>query len=376
MNYNIKGFMKYPEIEIYNLKNEKWISEDIGDNNSPILKYGNNKVDWSNIDGIRSDVTEINFEVYEKKDIEEYKEFNQSYINKSEEQNQEIEFDKNEEDNENIEYVEDTILMDESEEIDLKQIEDEINLNNINKDDDIGKKDTLYIKNIKGGKIQYKISAEKFREQDKNYNEYDTIKMCYTKMQNIKLDSKLKFIERYEKRRSELKGTIPNNNHLYPNNINSLDNDKIPVSQIIEDSKFIAAKIYSIAQIVNLNQEIPFKNTEVNILIDVSRTIGDNDKLFNMLLLCGISLGFNSLKIPYAITLIGDGEFNIIIKQVSELYNPIILQKVLDCIFIKRCNTELASSLKIAQKNIKNKNEINNLFIILTNGIDEELRIN
>ena len=199
MNYNIKGFMKYPEIEIYNIKNEKWISEDIGDNNPPILKYGNNKVDWSNIDGIRSDVTEINFEVYEKKDIEEYKEFNQSYINKSEEQNQEIEFDKNEEDNENIEYVEDTILIDESEEIDLKQIEDEINLNNINKDDDIGKKDTLYIKNIKGGKIQYKISAEKFREQDKNYNEYDTIKMCYTKMQNIKLDSKLKFIERYEK---------------------------------------------------------------------------------------------------------------------------------------------------------------------------------
>ena len=53
MNYNIKGFIKYPEIEIYNIKNEKWISEDIGDNNPPILKYGNNKVDWSNIDGIR-----------------------------------------------------------------------------------------------------------------------------------------------------------------------------------------------------------------------------------------------------------------------------------------------------------------------------------
>ena len=157
--------------------------------------------------------------------------------------------------------------------------------------------------------------------------------------------------------------------------MNSLENDKIPVNQIIEDCKFIAAKLFSISQIVNLKQEIPFHNTEANILIDVSRTIGDNDKLFNMLLLCGISLGFNSLKIPYAITLIGDGEFNIIIKQVSELYNPIILQKELDCIFIRRCNTELASSLKIAQNNIINKNDIHNLFVILTNGIDEEIRL-
>ncbi len=83
MNYNIKGFIKYPEIEIYSIKNEKWISEDIGENN-PILNHGNNKVDWINIDGIKSDITEINFEIYEKKDIEEFKEYNsQKCVNKS-----------------------------------------------------------------------------------------------------------------------------------------------------------------------------------------------------------------------------------------------------------------------------------------------------
>ena len=70
--------------------------------------------------------------------------------------------------------------MDESEEIDLKQIEEEVNLNDINMDDNKEKKDIIYKKNIKRGKIQYKISVEKFRAQDRNYNEYDTIKICYT----------------------------------------------------------------------------------------------------------------------------------------------------------------------------------------------------
>lgn len=62
------------------------------------------------------------------------------------------------------------------------------------------------------------------------------------------------------------------------------------------------------------------------------------------------------MEIPYAITLIGDGDgqFNIVIKNASEPYNPLIFQKVLDCMFLKRGNTELSSSIKICQNNYKN----------------------
>ena len=371
-----KGFVIFPEIEKYTIKEEKWFSE-TEEEKYIFLKQNNNnnKGDWNILDGVRTEVTEINFEEFEKKDIEEYKDNKENYNHNEKIQTQkQIELNEYEEDNASYDFNEEEMNVSINEDINLdNNIQKEINNNdNEKKIDNNQNKEITYMKNKQGGKIQYKISAEKFREQDKNYNEYDTIKTCYTKMQKVNKQSKLKFIQRYEKKGQELKGTIPNENNLYPKNLH-IDNEEIPINQILEDSKFIAAKLYYFAQSANLNQEIPFNNTEANIIIDVSRTIGDNDKLFNILLLCGISLGLNSLEIPYAITLIGDGLFNIVIKHASEPYNPLIFQKVLDCIFIRRCNTELASSLKICQNYYKNKNDINKLFIVLTNGLDEEL---
>ena len=368
-----KGFVTFPEIEKFTIKEEKWFSENEEEKNTRKSNY--DKVDWSNYDGVRTEVTEVNFEEFEKKDIEEYKEMEKKYIdNEKTQNNKQIELNEYEEDNENISYDLNNDELNNS-------INEEFNLNNLQKDINIeenkksdkqnNKSDNIFVKNKQGGKMQYKISAEKFREQDKNYNEYDTIKTCFKKMQKVNKQNKLKFIQRYEKNGQELKGTVASEKNLYPKNLKI--EGELPIDLLIDESKFIAAKLYSFVQSANINQEIQFKNTEVNILIDVSRTIGDNDKLFNILIFCGIALGLNSLEIPYAITLIGDGQFNIVIKDASESYNPLIFQKVLDCMFIKRCNTELASSIKICQNNYKNKNDINKLFIVLTNGLDEEL---
>jgi hypothetical protein len=67
-----KGFVTFPEVEKFTIKEEKWFSENEEGNNTRKSNY--DKVDWSNYDGVRTEVTEVNFEEFEKKDIEEYKE--------------------------------------------------------------------------------------------------------------------------------------------------------------------------------------------------------------------------------------------------------------------------------------------------------------
>lgn len=64
--------MTFPEIEKFNINEEKWFRENEEEKNT--RKSNFDKVDRSNYDGVRTEVTEINFEEFDKKDIEEYKE--------------------------------------------------------------------------------------------------------------------------------------------------------------------------------------------------------------------------------------------------------------------------------------------------------------
>ena len=67
--------------------------------------------------------------------------------------------------------------------------------------------------------------------------------------------------------------------------------------------------------LLNLTNEIPFRDIEANILLDCTRTISDENKLFMMLITCGLTSALNSLEIPYCVGLIGDSSFKIIIKS-------------------------------------------------------------
>ena len=64
--YDEKEFIKFPEIENYYIKGEKLFSENIVENNY-VFSNKKSKFDWSNYDGIRTEVTEVNFEEFEKK---------------------------------------------------------------------------------------------------------------------------------------------------------------------------------------------------------------------------------------------------------------------------------------------------------------------
>ena len=88
---------------------------------------------------------------------------------------------------------------------------------------------------------------------------------------------------------------------------------------------------------------------------------------------------FYSLKIPYLISVVGDSEFKIVLKKLTDKYSIDYLQKTLDCIFIKRYQTNIASCIETAIELFKINNENNKndesqrVFYIFTNGFDKEL---
>ncbi len=67
-----------------------------------------------------------------------------------------------------------------------------------------------------------------------------------------------------------------------------------------------------------------------------------------MFLLCCIVIALFNLEIPYSITLISDEKFKITVNRFSDEHSQENLQKVLDCIFVRRFYTNLANNTKFA----------------------------
>ena len=92
-----------------------------------------------------------------------------------------------------------------------------------------------------------------------------------------------------------------------------------------------------------------------------------------MLITCGLTSALNSLEIPYCVSLIGDSSFKIIIKSFEEPHSEEVLQRIMECIFISRYKTDLATCIKYAiDKFPHNLKYI--VFYTITNGMDPELR--
>ena len=53
--------------------------------------------------------------------------------------------------------------------------------------------------------------------------------------------------------------------------------DNIPLKRILKTSEYLSNLIILQVSIMNLDNECPFKDLEVNILKDCARTISDND---------------------------------------------------------------------------------------------------
>ena len=60
-----------------------------------------------------------------------------------------------------------------------------------------------------------------------------------------------------------------------------------------------------------------------------------------MLQVYALATAFHSLEIPYLISLIVDSGFKVVLKNLFDEHSNENLQKVLDCIFIKRYKTKI-----------------------------------
>jgi len=200
------------------------------------------------------------------------------------------------------------------------------------------------------------------------FKEEDDIEDLIEEMENI--DEKSEF--HFEKSKN------PNEGYGFPKGdlLKSLQLEKdqhYPIHQILEDSSFLISKIIANVSSSNLINEIPFRDIEANILLDCTRTISDENKLFMVLITCGLTSALNSLEIPYCIGLIGDSSFKIIIKSFEEPHSEEVLQRIVECIFISRYKTELATCLKYVIDKFPH-NYKNRVFYTITNGMDPELR--
>ena len=212
--------------------------------------------------------------------------------------------------------------------------------------------------------------------REKKFNEDYALKYIVDKMKNKVNKNDLIF--KYEKLK-EIKGYIPNKNNLY----HSIDseikiNEKLPISELIENSRFLTSKIYATVSQINFNRiddEILFNKLEANIIFDLARTISNENRYFNMLMISGLANALYSLKIPYTLSIIGDSDMKVRIKDINEPHTELILQKLYDCCFIKRNVTQLPTCLKYFIDNYPPKDEsINRVYYIFSNGFDDELK--
>ena len=117
--------------------------------------------------------------------------------------------------------------------------------------------------------------------------------------------------------------------------INEVEEKNSNIMKLLEGSEYLSNEIiYRISQ-ENLKNEIPFKNLEVNILIDCARTISEIEKAHIILQVCSLATAFYSLEIPYLISVVGDSGFKVALKKLTDNHSIDYLQNALDCIFIK-----------------------------------------
>ena len=238
----------------------------------------------------------------------------------------------------------------------------------------IEKKNMKFAKSKKGKDNPHiKASKEEFENLDKKYDIDYVIKYIVDNMKNKinKNDTNFK----YESKKDGIKGYIPKKENLYST---IKKDEKLTITNLIENSKFLSAKIYSTVAEINYNasdKEILFNKLEANIIIDLARTISETNKYFNMLMVCGLAYALNFLKIPYTLSAIGDSDFKIRIKELEDPHCELNLQKLYDICFIKRNVTQLPTCIKYFLEKYPPKNDsTNSVYYIFTNGFDVELK--
>ena len=136
-----------------------------------------------------------------------------------------------------------------------------------------------------------------------DFTEQNLIDMKIHRMKSINNDSTLRF-------------------YSYP----SID---IPVSlSICNESNFPINKLMVLGSFLSnvlvksaSETEIPCNQLSANILIDCGSTLNDENRMFNMMLICGLTQALDSFGIPYSVAVVADQNYLCQIKKFEEIHS-------------------------------------------------------
>ena len=162
------------------------------------------------------------------------------------------------------------------------------------------------------------------------------------------------------------------NEYLNPDHVYKVDD--YPIVPFMQQSFVISQEFLRAASDLNL----PYSAMCVNILIDCSAYISDENKMINLFIICALTDALTTLDIPYSVAVIGDQNFKRIIKPFEEPHSYKALQRICDCINIKRFRARLPGCIEYAINSMAFPNEErkNRAIYTFTDGLDENLAKN
>ena len=265
-----------------------------------------------------------------------------------------------------------------NEEIEIEQIKiTDIEDNNINNnfDDDNDSKSEEEENEIKkekknefkiGKKTDKSVAIDPVNINEKNFREEDGIKRALLVLEEEKRKKDSNIPQQLElgnwKKYHKFKNT-----NVFDIEINL----KLKIQQLYNKASFLANQLF-----IKMNGigKVKYFDTLVLILLDPSVYISEEIKTLNMFIVCAMTNALNCLEIKYSIILMGDEDFRCVLKSHKEPHSVEALERVYECLMLKRFRTNIPGCLKYSLEEVSN-NYISEFkytsFFIFTDGLDK-----
>ena len=162
----------------------------------------------------------------------------------------------------------------------------------------------------------------------------------------------------------------PKKSHKFKRNKKEIsdinNNEKLDIYQLYTKSYFLSNQLFIK---INGNSKVKYFNTLVVFLLDPSAYISEEIKILNMYILCAMTSALNCLEMKYSIVLMGDEEFRCVLKDHEEPHSIEALERVYECLMIKRFRTNIPGCLKFSLEEIKSNFKYTSFFVF-TDGLD------
>ena len=281
-----------------------------------------------------------------------------------------------EEENEiiNLNNEENTKLIDQNDDVDIEKIKiididdnkfDDIynddEDNNIKTEDNNTKKEAE--NKIKVGKISDNlISINPIKVEENNFKEEDGIERAILL---LKEEKKLKKKQQILDLGNTKKCHKFKNKNIFDIGMNA----KLNIQQLYNKASFFANQLFIK---INGNGKVKYSETLVLLLIDPSVYISEEIKALNMFIICAMTNALNCLEIKYSIFLMGDEDFRCELKSYDEPHSIEVLERVYECLMLKRFRTNIPSCIRFCLEEICTKSNFKyNSFFIFTDGLDK-----